>query len=118
PTRSPPFPTKATQRPTRDQIEFISICCYQLHELRGRAFKRRLACGSIVFTVFLFFVFSLYERKNEKQKKIKYRCERPHQGAPRKSCQLNTASWRMRPPAGPSGTRNRSSAPSCSCSSR
>ena len=37
--------------------------------------ESRLACGSMVLTIYPFLVFALAERKNEKQKKIKYRCE-------------------------------------------
>jgi len=31
--------------------------------------------GSMGLTIFLYFVFALYERKNEVQKEEKYRCE-------------------------------------------
>jgi hypothetical protein len=35
--------------------------------------KRLFACGSMVLPIYLCFVFALYERKNETQKKIAYR---------------------------------------------
>jgi len=34
-----------------------------------------LACGSTVLFFYLWFIFSLFERKNEPQKEEKYRCE-------------------------------------------
>jgi hypothetical protein len=42
-------------------------------ELRGAAYKRLFACGSMVLPIYLCFVFALVERKNETQKKIAYR---------------------------------------------
>ena len=43
------------------------------HELRGGPSRRFIACGSMVLADSIFFVFALAERKDEKNKNIKYR---------------------------------------------
>jgi len=49
--------------------------------LRGRAFKRHFACGSMVLPIYLFVVlFRSQSKKNDKQKEEKYRCERTYLG--------------------------------------
>jgi hypothetical protein len=42
---------------------------YTLHELRSAAFKRFLACGSMVLAVLSVFLFSLCERKKKHKRK-------------------------------------------------
>jgi hypothetical protein len=43
------------------------------YDLRGRPFKRRFACGSMVLLISSVVHFSLGERKMNNKKKMKYR---------------------------------------------
>src|SRR5262249_38393204 len=65
---------------------------FTLQDLRGGALKRRFACGSKVLLFYLFFVFSLAERKNEKQKEDKVPLRTTISEVPRKSYHFTVVS--------------------------
>src|SRR5215213_6167257 len=47
---------------------------YQMDKVEIRTYaKAIIACGGMVLSIYLYFVFALSERKNEIQKKMKYR---------------------------------------------